>query len=263
MFKIIRASLYKLFKDRPFKITLIIGVALAVVFSLAYHFILPEMGSGYNMLISSSSPSNNFGLAVPINLITFIIGEYNYGTIRNKIIAGNKRINIYIALFVMGLIYSLAMMTIYVGMSVGLSTILNKGFYLEGVTPVGAKTILTIIGATIMVYVTLTALSVLAASAIRNIGGAITVTVILIMIGYLVGMVVGLDTSLSFEETIKYPVAVQILDPIFLHSVMSMSTLVGGGDINELLPFSLLSNGIYTAAFLTGGIVLFQYRDVK
>ena len=115
MFKIIRASLYKLFKDRPFRITLIIGVALAVVFSLAYHFILPEMGSGYYMLISSSSPSNNFGLAVPINLITFIIGEYNYGTIRNKIIAGNKRINIYIALFVMGLIYSLAMMTIYVG----------------------------------------------------------------------------------------------------------------------------------------------------
>ena len=102
MFKIIRASLYKLFKDRPFKITLIIGVSLAVVFSLAYHFILPEMGSGYNMLISASSPSNNFGLAVPINLITFIIGEYNYGTIRNKIIAGNKRINIYIALFVMG-----------------------------------------------------------------------------------------------------------------------------------------------------------------
>ena len=262
MFKIIRASLYKLFKDRPFKITLIIGVSLAVVFSLAYHFILPEMCSGYNMLISSSSPSNNFGLAVPINLITFIIGEYNYGTIRNKIIAGNKRINIYIALFVMGLIYSLAMMTIYVGMSVGLSSILNKGFYPEGLSPVGAKTILTIIGATIMVYVTLTALSVLAASAIRNIGGAITVTVLLIMVGYLVGMVVSLNVSFDFDEKVTYPTLVQILDPIFLHSVLSMSTL-GLGTIDDLLPLSLVSNGIYTVLFLGGGIALFRYRDIK
>ena len=260
MFKIIRASLFKLFKDRPFKITLIIGVSLAVVFSLAYHFILPEMGSGYYMLISSSSPSNNFGLAVPINLITFIIGEYNYGTIRNKMIAGNKRINIYIALFVMGLIYSLSMMAIYIGMSVGLSTILG-GFYPEGITA-SAKTILTIIGATILVYMMLTALSVFAASAIRNIGGAITVTVILIMVGYLVGMVVGLDVTLDFDETVKYPVLVQILDPIFLHSVLSMSTL-GLGVIDDLLPLSLVSNGIYTAAFLAGGIALFQYRDVK
>ena len=113
-----------------------------------------------------------------------------------------------------------------------------------------------------MVYVTLTALSVLAASAIRNIGGAITVTVILIMVGYLVGMVVGLDTSLSFDEEVKYPVLVQILDPIFLHSVLSMSTL-GLGTIDDLLPFSLLSNGIYTVLFLSGGMALFRYRDVK
>ena len=262
MFKIIRASLYKLFKDRPFKITLIIGVSLAVVFSLAYHFILPEMGSGYNMLISASSPSNNFGLAVPINLITFIIGEYNYGTIRNKMIAGNKRINIYIALFVMGLIYSLSMMTIYVGMSVGLSTILG-GFYPKDLDPVSAKTILSIIGVTIMVYMTLTALSILAASAIRNIGGAITVTVLLIMLGYLVGMVITLNASLDFEaEKTTYPVIAQILDPIFFHSVVSLQTF-GLGDISELLPLSLVSNGIYTTVFLAGGIALFQYRDVK
>ena len=261
MFKIIRASLFKLFKDRPFKITLIIGVALAVVFSLAYHFLLPEMGGGYYSLITSASPTNNFGLAVPINLITFIIGEYNYGTIRNKIIAGNKRINIYIALFVMGLIYSLSMMTIYIGMSVGLSTLLG-GFYPEGFTPVGAKTILSIIGVTILVYFTLTALSVLSASAIRNIGGAITVTVVLIMVGYIAGMIVSLDTALDFAEEVKYPIAIQILDPVFFHSVSSMQML-GAGDATDLLPLSLVSNGIYTALFFTGGALLFNYRDVK
>ena len=262
MFKIIRASLFKLFKDRPFKITLIIGVSLAVVFSLAYRFLLPELGSGYYSLMTSSSPSNNFGLAVPINLITFIIGEYNYGTIRNKIIAGNKRINIYIALFVMGLIYSLSMMTIYVGMSVGLSTILG-GFYPTDLDPVSAKTIITIIGATIMVYVTLTALSILAATAIRNIGGAITVTVVLIMVGYLVGMVINLDVAMDFTvEKVTYPVWVQLVDPIFFHSVVSLQTF-GIGDVADLLPLNIASNGIYTVAFLAGGIALFQYRDVK
>lgn len=261
MFKIIRASLFKLFKDRPFKITLIIGAALAVVMSLFYHFLLPELGSGFYSLITASSPTNNFGLAVPINLVVFIIGEYNYGTIRNKIIAGNKRINIYIALFIMSLIYSLMMMAMYIGLSVGLSTLLG-GWLPEGMTS-DTKMVLSVIGATIMVYVTLSALSVFAATSIRHVGGAITVTIMLIMVGYIAGLVTSLNVAFDSEAT-HFPVLVQILDPIFLHSIVSMSTIsISVSDISELLPYSLLSNGIYTAIFLTGGILLFNYCDVK
>ena len=261
MFKIIRASLFKLLKDRPFKIVLIIGGSLAVLFSLAYHFLLPELGGGYNSLVTSASPTNNFGLAVPINLVIFIIGEFNYGTIRNKIIAGNKRVNIYIALFIMGLIYSLILMTFYIGVSVGLSTILD-GFFIEGVT-VEPSTIISIIGATIMVYMTLTALAVFAASAIRNMGGAITVTVLLIMFAYIVGMVSSLDLSFDYiGETVKYPAYIQIINPLFFHSVTSFSVL-GVGEVKDLLPLNIVSNAIYSALFLVAGILIFRYRDVK
>ena len=261
MLKIIRASLYKLFKDRPFKITLIIGAALAVIFSLAYKFIIPELGTGYYALMTSSSPTNNFGLAIPINLVIFIIGEFNYGTIRNKIIAGNRRINIYISLLIMGLIYSLSMMAVYMGVSVGLSTILG-GFYPEGVVA-DAKTIVSIIGATIMVYMTLTALAVLAASGIRNMGAAITVTVVGIMMAYIAGFIFNIAQSLDFSsETIEYPVAIQLLDPLFFHSVVSLSTF-GLGDVTNLLGLNIVSNAIYSAIFIAGGIVAFQYSDVK
>ena len=261
MLKIIRASLYKLLKDRPFKIVLIIGGALAVIFSLFYHFLIPELGGGYQSLMTSSSPTSNFGLAVPINLVIFIIGEFNYGTIRNKIIAGNRRFNIYIALFIMGLIYSLTLMTFYVGVSVGLSTILG-GFYPEGFVG-DPKTIASLIGATIMVYVTLTALSILTATAIRNMGGAITVTVLLMMFAFISGMIANLDVSFdSIGETIKYPVYIQLLNPLFFHSVVSFASL-GLGEVKDLLPLNIVSNAIYSAIFLALGIVIFNYRDVK
>ncbi len=261
MLKIIRASLYKLLKDRPFKIVLIIGAGLAVIFSVAYHFILPELGGGYYSLMTSSAPTSNFGLAIPINLIIFIIGEFNYGTIRNKIIAGNKRFNIYVALFVMGIIYSLTLMTFYVSISVGLSTLLG-GFYPEGVTS-DAKTIFSIIGATIMVYVMLTALSVFAATAIRNMGGAITVTVILMMFAYMAGLIANIDMSFDYiGDKITYPAYIQILNPLFFHSIVSMATF-GLGDVTDLLPLNIVSNVIYSAIFFTGGVLIFNYRDVK
>ena len=100
MIKLMRSSLYKLFRDKTFHIILIIGVVVSVFMPLLYLIIDSQTGNigstcnGYNLIIQSASPVQNFGIAIPINLITFIIGEFNYGTIRNKIIAGNKKSSI-------------------------------------------------------------------------------------------------------------------------------------------------------------------------
>ena len=263
MWNIIKASLYKLIKDRPFKVTMIVGAVLAVAFSLLYAFMIPDLGSGYFMLLSSSSPTSNFGIAVPINLVTFIIGEFNYGTIRNKIIAGNKRVNIYIALLVMGIIFSVSLMAIYIGLGTLLTTLLC-GFNPQGTT-VGTDSVLWTIFYTLVIYITLSALSVFTASAIRHIGGAITVT-ILIIVGGLVASIIVLTNMITTSGSISIPDYIYIINPIFITSVTQQLFGMGTAfisNLNKAMMLSILSNVIYCSIFVSLGIVIFNYRDVK
>ena len=261
MLSIIKASLYKLIKDRPFKVTLIVGVVLAIIFTLFYSFVLPELSGGYNMLLISSSPTNNFGIAIPINLVVFIIGEFNYGTIRNKIIAGNKRLNIYIALFIMGLIFSFSLMTVYVGMSTLLGTIL-KGFFVGGRSATPGEVWATV-GYTAIVYLTLTALSVLTATGIRHIGGSITVTIIVIVVASVAGLLTYVNCTLDGSSLPEFH---YLINPLLILSVTtgSMGLLSGTtGEVGRIILFNILSNAIYTAIFLGSGILLFMNRDIK
>ena len=220
MLGIIKASLYKLIKDRPFKIMMIVCTLLAVLFTLLYCLVIPELNAGgYFMLKMSSSPTNNFGLAVPIYLVTFIIGEFNYGTIRNKIIAGNKKINIYIALFLMAVIFTLSLMTVYIGVSVLLGTIL-RGFIPDGGS-VNVGEIIASLCQIILTYIMLSALAVFIASSIRHIGGSVAITVISIMGLFVVGLI-SMAFSLTQEQHLV-PDFLFILNPLMIHVVLSDS----------------------------------------
>ena len=121
--------LYKLRHDITFRITLIIGGGMAILMTLIYLGLGALLGSekplisGEMMLLSSLSPTQNFGLAVPINLITFTVLEFNQGSIRNKIIAGHSKAKIYTSLFLNGLIFTIALVGAYVLLSWGLGSI--------------------------------------------------------------------------------------------------------------------------------------------
>ena len=100
MRNLFKAFLFRLRKDITFKVTLFIGIGLAVLFTLIYLAIdlaakaLAEgdyqfmFCTGQNLFIGSLSPAQNYGLAIPVNLISFTVLEFTQGSIRNKIIAG-------------------------------------------------------------------------------------------------------------------------------------------------------------------------------
>ena len=93
MFNIIRASLFKLFKDWTFRITMIVGLGLAALL-IGIQAGIGQL-NGQSMFLSAVSPSQNFGLTVPINLVVFTVSEFTFGTIRNKIIAGHSKYKVY------------------------------------------------------------------------------------------------------------------------------------------------------------------------
>ena len=96
MGRLFKAFFFKLTRDLTFRIVLIIGAGIAFFMTALYLMI--DLGveglagdtdvkflTGPNMLLTSFNPTSNFGLAIPICLITFTCLEFTQGTIRNKI----------------------------------------------------------------------------------------------------------------------------------------------------------------------------------
>ena len=135
MANLFKAFLFKLRRDLTFKITLIIGATVAIFMTLIYFLIGRVMDmrllTGETMLLVSLSPAQNFGIAVPVNLITFTILEFSQGSIRNKIIAGHSKGKIYISLCINGLVFAFSLITIYTLLCFSLGSIFG-GFNIEG-----------------------------------------------------------------------------------------------------------------------------------
>ena len=214
MLDLLKASFFKLKKDLTLRITLIIGLALAIFLSILYFFLDSMILTGYhasatgqNMLLNSFSPAQNFGIAIPINLIIFTILEFNQGTIRNKVVVGNSKLKIYMSLLITGLIFTFALLLSYAGLSTILGCIFGRGFFPNYHGSENAEWInITIKEATVsgeyiakfvtgglLTYVTLTSYVIFCGTLLRNVGPSIPLvlvpTILLVMIPIILGPV--------------------------------------------------------------------------
>lgn len=288
MGRLIKSFFFKLTRDLTFRIVLIIGAGLAFLMTGLYLLIDIGLGtfgenikflSGPNMLLTSLSPVDNFGLAIPICLITFICLEFSQGTIRNKIIAGHSKFKIYSALMISGLILTFSLLLVYVGLCTLLGTIFG-GFDLE--QPIVLLT-LTILGAysdgvyiaqmlvtAIVVYISIVSYTIFFAALFRNIGPCIPVVIIaLLMLSVGGSMVAMIGDALENEALVNF---VKIVDPLYV--------LSGGGTTESYVVVNdtpkayvsietgafvatIVNNLVYAALFFVGGAFIFIKRDVK
>ena len=280
MGKLFRAFFFKLSKDLTFRITMIIGLALAVVLSLIYfgidvlssgeEGIQHNLCTGQSMFFNSISPAQNFGIAIPINLISFTVLEFTQGTIRNKIITGNSKSKIYFTLFLSGLIFTLSLLIAYVGLCVGLGSIFG-GFDINGTimgsTSLGgqidAAYFVRMLIITILVYINITAFTIFFATLFRNIGPCIPVVIVVVMMCYFSGMIASLmkDTE-GMEVFVKL---MKIINPMYaLNDASIIDSLKGTLTMtDDTFIAGICNNAIYTVVFLLGGWLIFRKRDVK
>lgn len=280
MGKLFKAFFFKLSKDLTFRITLIIGLALAVVLSLIYFGIdvlasgedgiQHNMCTGQSMFFNSISPAQNFGIAIPVNLITFTVLEFTQGTIRNKIITGNSKTKIYFTLFFTGLIFTLSLLFAYVGLCVGLGSIFG-GFDING-TIVGSTSLgghidatyfVRMLVITLLVYLSITAFTIFFATLFRNIGPCIPVVIVMIMMLYFAGMIASLmkdaEGTEVFVNIMKY------INPMYaLNDASILDSMKGTlAMADDTFISSIVNNSVYTIIFLLGGWLVFRKRDVK
>lgn len=275
MSKLIKSSFYKLFKDATFRITLIIGAALAVFMCLIYFGIdvingegsldfVGSMCNGYSFYTSSLSPTQNFGLTVPINLIVFTIGEFNCGTIRNKIIAGNKKSSIYFSLLITGAIFTISLMAIYFGLSVGLSTLIGGFEGMRELQDIDRAMLYQYPLMALCTYIFIVSLAVLVSTSIRNIGGAMPIVIITIMFLYFVSFIPSLIGNLGGNEGLKNALIVeQWLNPMHGFGSLGLNGLLPTEMKNDQFIASLITPLYWSVILTLLGIVSFERKDVK
>lgn len=305
MIKLFNAFMYKLTKDITFKVMLIIGTVLAVATAIIFLILDATIGqemsgpgeafkycSGQSMLMFSLSPAQNFGIAIPINLVTFIVLEFSQGTIRNKVIVGNSKFKIYSSIFLCGLVFAISLVAVYVGVCCGLGSIFG-GFNVEGMAftasgtgYVSADFIVRVVSLTLFSYFGIVSFTTFFATLFRNVGPCIPVIIIAIMGLSMLGMLSmsflaapGDNTSdiplieavVNFSKTFNplhaasgYEVEIRevlIYVPELGENVTSYSSYFVLK--NDTLIYSIVNNTIYTILFFVLGAAIFYKRDIK
>ena len=291
--------LYKLRHDLAFKITLIIGGGLSILLTTIYlllsFLVKQNMLNGQNMLVSALSPGDNFGLAIPINLITFTVLEFNQGSIRNKIIAGHSKANVYTSLVLNGLVFTFLLMIAYALVSFGLGSLFGEimktaleGMRSDELAKTGVSEIIPyvlqtytgmgifqLIVLTVMCYISLVSFTIFFSALFRNIGPSIPVVIVVLMFATSLAPIV----MILGEDNEGLLWALRIIDPFFCLSEKEYDvvgqfiiyTLEGPAPMpiteiripNEALISGIISNTIYATIFYVGGLLIFKKRDVK
>lgn len=106
-----KSDLKRMLKDKLFLILIILSVVFAFTTPLLNKGLeaLMNMGLpddeepmrmfGKEMLFSVYSPVSDIGLIIPIFVAIILNKDFSYGTIRNKIIVGRSRLQVYLSLF--------------------------------------------------------------------------------------------------------------------------------------------------------------------
>lgn len=267
MARLFRAFLFKLKRDLAFRITLIVGAAVALLMAAAFLLIdaLSESEfkafTGPTMLLVSISPVANYGIAIPVNIVSFICLEFTQGSIRNKIIAGNSKFKIYASLCISGLIYGFALLTVYAAVCTGLGCIFG-GFNLS-------KEILTLWGSMmgygivdgayiakailicLFIFLNLIMFATFLATAFRTTGATIPLTIVgIVMLYYITFFLV---QAWRDDESMK--TLLKVIDPMY--------GLCVSPEADGVFVTSLLCNTAYAGIFFGLGSLMFAKRDVK
>ncbi len=110
MKNLLKADWKRVTKDKLLLVMGVLAVAFAVILPLLYVVLFSGRGvedetlsslvSGKGQFFGSFSLGNNLGLIAPVLLAIVLCKDFSFGTIRNKIIAGQSRSAIYMSLLV-------------------------------------------------------------------------------------------------------------------------------------------------------------------
>lgn len=183
MRRLIKSDITSLFWDKSFLICLLFSVALGIFMPVIGYVNKIRYGEitvfedGFFIFISA------FSLLIPAFVSLFVGKSYDWGTIRNKICVGKTRTEVYLSFLVSSLAGTMILILSYVS----LYSIFGV-FLLENLD-IGIRPFLLLLATSVLVLVSITALSVFVANISSSRVGSLVITLVLVIALLMVGSI--------------------------------------------------------------------------
>lgn len=274
MNKLIKADLKRVFKDKLLIVLCILAVVFALItpliFALLFSLVdvsndptLSSLVSAKSLFFQSFSMTNNMGLIAPVLLAIVLNKDFSYGTVRNKIISGKTRTQIFLSTFTVCSVVLVAVIMLSAFISLGVSLI----FFDYQPTPFGISDLgyfMASVGFELLLLLFMSALLSFLCACSKNLG----ITIVLYVAFTFLLMFVGSALQIAAVAVQFIPNGELITDVLHVLERLNigMSTAyIGTGDSYSLADVLYLTlpalAGI--AGFVSLGIVGFNKKDLK
>lgn len=276
MAKLLKVDLKRIFKDKLLLVVAIIGVVLALTTPLIYKFIYLFLGvddtgllgsllSIKTMFYSSFSLSNNIGFIIPVFLLIIMSKDFSYGTIRNKIISGSSRTNVFLSMFISCSIVIVLAMLAYAALN-GLLTVALFSNEMASITKEGVLYFVLSILFEILIYIFIAALLSFINVFAKNAGLKIILYVASAFGLIMIYSIVQVSMSVLIINGTENQLLIDLLEALLkLNVFYSNAGIIGAVDkyIAEDIIYILVSTILGTGLFVFLGIVSMNKKDIK
>ena len=273
MRELIQADLKRVLKDKLLLVLAILAVVFALItpitFALVFSVIdvseepmLAALVSAKGMFFQSFSMTNNMGFIAPVLLAIILYKDFSYGTVRNKIISGKSRSQIFLSTFIVCSLVLVCLIMLSAFITLGVSLIFFD--YQEGAFAADLGYFFASLGFELLVLLFMSALLSLLCTCSKNLGIAIVLYLAFTFLLTIVGsftQVIG-AVAQTFVESELLAKVIKVIDRL---NVGMATSYIGTGDsysLSDVLYLTLPAlSGI--AAFLGLGLVSFNKKDLK
>ena len=274
MSKLIRSDLSRVLRDKLFLITCIIGGTFAMFTPLLFKLIFAGLGAGFEdltgaytspktLFFNAFSPGNNFGLIVPILLGIILYKDFTFGTIRNKIISGYTRREIFLSMFTVCFIVLWSVVLLYALFTYVVALIL---FGAASTSTNGTSILyfLESLAFDFLLYLFVAALVSWLCATRRNVGTVIVMYVAIMMIFTLIATIIQacivvLSFDFGSEKTVKILTFFQRINLFYSYSYIGVGESYSLKDVLYLVITPLVGAG----GLLGLGMLKFGKKDLK
>lgn len=266
MTQLIKADFWRLIKDKLLWIGLIVSCGLTIFSTLIYWFlkvaieideieIFQSLFNGRGMFLNSFSAGNNVGLMIPIFISILVVKEFNYGTIRNKIVSGKSRFMIFLSTYLTSLVAGLILYLINLLLALFFGSLLLG--YGKPVNGEEIQFIFASLGYGILFYSVFLSFAIFIGMVTRNLGLSIVFNIVLIFVTTILATFA--DPAMVFvSDTIRDIFSV---NPMYAIQLLTTDKLINGTQKDILT--SVLSSIFYIGLLFGLGSILFKKADLK
>ena len=267
---LLKTDLKRILKDKLFLVVLILGGVFALItpllyeaLVLAFDFSADEAGmliDAKTLFFSSFSLGNNFGLILPILLSVVLCKDFIYGTVRNKIISGKRRSEIFLSMFISGTVVIVGVMLAHALLTLIVSLLFFP--YQEAeFTGRSLSYFLISLLLSLLIYVFVSALICFLSAFMKNVGLVIVLYVAVNFFFSIVGAIVSVAAVFSTNASETTRKILEILQKANLYTATHIGTGVEYS-LSDVL--CVLIPVIFGVSFcLLLGLRIFGKKDLK